>query len=71
MLNYLNNTNRAIALALSTILSFSVSAANNSEKPNIVLVLMDNFGYGVVGVYGGGVGRRFGAALTECNSPGL
>ena len=57
MLNYLKNTNRFIALALSTMLSVSVSAANSSEKPNIVLVLMDNFGYGEVGVYGGGVLR--------------
>jgi arylsulfatase len=31
-----------------------VGAAN---KPNIVLVLMDNFGYGEVGVYGGGILR--------------
>jgi len=57
MLNYLNVSNRATALALSTILSFSVSAANSSEKPNIVLALMDNFGYGELGVYGGGVLR--------------
>ena len=57
MLNYLKNTHRFIALALSTMLSFSVSVANSSEKPNIVLVLMDNFGYGEVGVYGGGVLR--------------
>ncbi|NQY04084.1 MAG: sulfatase-like hydrolase/transferase [Halieaceae bacterium] len=28
-----------------------------AEKPNIVLILMDNFGYGEVGVYGGGVLR--------------
>ena len=27
------------------------------HKPNIVLVLMDNFGWGEVGVYGGGVMR--------------
>ena len=34
------------------------SSASESEiKPNIVLVLMDNFGYGEVGVYGGGVLR--------------
>ena len=30
------------------------SASQSSAKPNIVLVLMDNFGYGEVGVYGGG-----------------
>lgn len=27
------------------------------DKPNIVLVLMDNFGYGEIGAYGGGVTR--------------
>ncbi len=30
---------------------------NNESKPNVVLVLMDNFGYGEIGVYGGGVLR--------------
>ncbi len=34
-----------------------VVAAENDEKPNIVLVLMDNFGWGEIGVYGGGVMR--------------
>ncbi len=29
-------------------------AAENDDKPNIVLVVMDNFGYGEIGVYGGG-----------------
>ncbi len=29
-------------------------AAGSNEKPNIVLVLMDNFGWGEIGVYGGG-----------------
>ena len=29
-------------------------APSNDTKPNIVLVLMDNFGYGEIGVYGGG-----------------
>jgi arylsulfatase A-like enzyme len=27
------------------------------EKPNIVLIFMDNFGYGELGVYGGGITR--------------
>jgi len=31
--------------------------AEQENKPNIVLVLMDNFGYGEIGVYGGGVLR--------------
>ena len=33
------------------------AAAESDTKPNIVLVLMDNFGYGEIGVYGGGVLR--------------
>ena len=31
------------------------------DKPNIVLLVMDNFGYGEVGVYGGGELCRRGA----------
>lgn len=40
--------------ALSLIVSSSAFA---QDKPNIVLILMDNFGYGELGVYGGGVLR--------------
>lgn len=42
--------------------------ATNSHgtKPNIVLVVMDNFGYGEIGVYGGGVLR--GAATPNIDS---
>jgi arylsulfatase A-like enzyme len=35
----------------------AVAAPEGENKPNIVLVLMDNFGYGEIGVYGGGVLR--------------
>ena len=28
-----------------------------AEKPNIVLVFMDNFGWGEIGAYGGGILR--------------
>jgi arylsulfatase A-like enzyme len=31
--------------------------AQNSDKPNIVVMLMDNLGYGELGVYGGGILR--------------
>ncbi len=33
----------------------AVAATGSEDKPNIVLVVMDNFGYGEIGVYGGGV----------------
>jgi len=33
------------------------SIAFAKDKPNIVLVFMDNFGYGELGVYGGGILR--------------
>jgi len=47
-----------ILLLLTFALVFPAVAATGSEnKPNIVLVLMDNFGYGEIGVYGGGVLR--------------
>lgn len=41
---------------LAVFLSPAVVAAN-TEKPNIVLVLMDNFGWGEIGAYGGGMMR--------------
>ncbi|MFL2548017.1 MAG: hypothetical protein ACJ0RH_02435 [Gammaproteobacteria bacterium] len=43
-------------LLLILILVFS-GAVQAEKKPNIVLVLMDNFGYGEIGVYGRGVLR--------------
>lgn len=48
------------------VLPLAVTAAKSEEKPNIILVLMDNFGYGEVGVYGGGVLR--GAATPNIDS---
>ena len=49
-----------IPLILSTIILLSGSsqaATANKKTPNIVLILMDNFGYGEIGVYGGGAIR--------------
>jgi len=44
-----------LALMIFFIISTSLwSAPTTKKQPNIVLVLMDNFGYGEVGVYGGG-----------------
>ena len=38
-----------------------LAAPGSEDKPNIVLVLMDNFGYGEPGVYGGGETGRIDA----------
>ncbi len=56
------------ALLIATLVSVfpNLAEAANSSKPNIVLVLMDNFGWGEVGVYGGGVLR--GAATPRIDS---
>ncbi len=46
-------------LAVATVTSIKPAKAADSpqpgEKPNIVLINMDNFGYGELGCYGGGV----------------
>lgn len=44
----------AATLALSVFVCTNASA---QDKPNIVLIFMDNFGYGELGVYGGGITR--------------
>ena len=49
--------------------NYSVAADNDFKKPNILLVLMDNFGYGEIGVYGGGVLR--GAPNPKMHDHGL
>ena len=47
------------ALSLVTVLAafFCYSPASAADKPNIVLILADNFGYGELGCYGGGITR--------------
>lgn len=44
-------------LALCTAIPVTATAAGDEDKPNVVLVLMDNFGWGEIGVYGGGAMR--------------
>jgi arylsulfatase A-like enzyme len=51
---------RRSALAAGLLATLAVpgfAQAPSSQRPNIVFVLMDNLGYGEVGVYGGGVLR--------------
>ena len=47
----------ACLLALMVVTPLALAESDDENKPNIVLVLMDNFGYGEIGVYGGGVTR--------------
>lgn len=51
---------------LILLLASTFVQADIPAKPNVVLVLMDNFGYGEIGVYGGGVLR--GAATPRIDS---
>jgi len=67
LVDYIRIARFPLLLVLLFALSFTAQAAPASEtKPNIVLVLMDNFGYGEIGVYGGGVLR--GAATPRIDS---
>lgn len=50
----MNKLRASIILLTSLLLSFATVA---QDKPNIVLVVMDNLGWGEIGVYGGGILR--------------
>jgi arylsulfatase A-like enzyme len=45
-----------LAIAASILFAFAPALAQD-KKPNIVFILMDNLGYGELGVYGGGILR--------------
>ncbi len=67
MSEYFRTARIAVFLIAILVLAPPILAApGNPSKPNIILVLMDNFGYGEVGVYGGGVLR--GAATPRIDS---
>ena len=66
MLNSRAARNSVALVASLVLLSPILAKPGKASKPNIVLVLMDNFGYGEVGVYGGGVLR--GAATPSIDS---
>ena len=49
-----------ISLSLSlifTLFFFGLLSAQNADKPNVVLIFMDNYGWGEPGCYGGGILR--------------
>ena len=47
-------TRTAVVLLFASVLAPAIHA---QDKPNIVLIFMDNFGYGELGCYGGGITR--------------
>jgi hypothetical protein len=55
-----------IPSAISAIVAITPTAAQQLKKPNIVFMLMDNLGYGELGVYGGGILR--GAATPRIDA---
>src|SRR6267378_2974744 len=44
-------------VSLVALMGASAPATAQQKKPNIVVILMDNVGYGELGVYGGGILR--------------
>ena len=47
----------AAALALGSLLMLAAGSSLAQPKPNILLIVSDDTGYGDLGPYGGGVGR--------------
>lgn len=69
MFDYIRNARIPALLLFLLVLALAPiaeTASAQDAKPNIVLVVMDNFGYGEIGVYGGGVLR--GAATPNIDS---
>ena len=44
-------------ISVAEVRGAGVAAAQQPKKPNIVVILMDNLGYGELGIYGGGILR--------------
>ena len=56
--------NKKINLLLITI--FLITSVYSQDQPNVILINMDNFGYGELGCYGGGITR--GAATPRIDA---
>lgn len=55
MIKYIFKVLVLLSISLAAISSpLAQAASTDPSKPNIILVVMDNFGYGEIGVYGGG-----------------
>jgi arylsulfatase A-like enzyme len=46
-----------LAAALISVLGWTVSPAVAADKPNVILMMVDNLGWGEIGTYGGGILR--------------
>ena len=46
-----------VAVAISSLAALPATAASIQDRPNVVFVFMDNFGWGELGAYGGGILR--------------
>jgi arylsulfatase len=44
----------AVFVACGILLTFQVASAASTDKPNVVVMMVDNLGWGELGVYGGG-----------------
>ena len=53
----MNVSRRCLLVATLALTAASPTLAQLPNKPNIVVMLMDNLGYGELGVYGGGILR--------------
>ena len=56
-MNYKNSNMNYKIIAAAILWFFISSNIAAQDKPNIVLVFMDNFGWGEIGAYGGGILR--------------
>ncbi len=57
MIGITTNILRGILLAISVVLASTGLVAGQEQKPNFVLMVMDNLGWGEIGAYGGGILR--------------
>ncbi|MEJ8858813.1 hypothetical protein WKW79_29870 [Variovorax robiniae] len=60
---------KRLSFAVAIVSRSALAHAQVPPKPNIVFVLMDNLGYGELGVYGGGVLRGAAAPYRRRTHP--
>ena len=64
----------SLASVVAMMVAIAPAGAQQPKKPNIVVILADNLGYGELGVYGGGILRgaptpRIDALAGEGHAP--